>query len=104
MTARKDPAQPIIEADRQARAAFRGYMQWLRRNEAALDLTNEVLPETLKRLESGQCAVPTDIARELVTLIRRDMKTAYERMELEGFAMALEIWVEDCAWPKGEVE
>ncbi|MEM6477246.1 MAG: hypothetical protein AAF687_13895 [Pseudomonadota bacterium] len=89
-------SQPINEADRQARAAVRGYMEWLRRNETDLDLTIEVSADTLARLENGQRDVPPDIARELATLIRRDMMTAYERMSLEGFAMALEIWVEDC--------
>lgn len=91
----KDHSQPINEADRQARAAFKAYVcDNLRGIVIAPPI--DVSQRTCERIAAGKRDVPPGLARELATFIRGEMPIARHRDQLEGWAMALELWADDC--------
>ncbi len=91
----KDHSHPINEADRQARAALKAYADWasfgtLRAYPFEMD------QRTLNRIYAGKRDVPPRAALALAKRARQDMITERNRDQLEGWAMALELWAEDC--------
>ncbi len=91
------PSDPISEADRQARAAFAAYLQFYQVDRKTDGQPISLDRRTVGRIVAGKRDVPPGVARELAAKIRQDMVTAYEPAKLEGWAMALELWAQDCA-------
>lgn len=92
----KDHSYPINEADRQARAAFRAYADWYHDSDPLGSIPIQMNDRTIARIWNGERDVPPGAARELAARIREDMVHVRNRDQLEGWAMALEIWAEDC--------
>lgn len=91
----KDHSQPINEADRQARAAFKAFDGWLRLH-GQLAFVSPINPRTWERITAGARDVPPGLARELASNLRELMGTQRDRTQLESWAMALELWADDC--------
>ena len=87
---------PVSEADRQARAAFRAYALHFQETRITAGLPVDIAPRTYDRIVARKRDVPPGIARELAGIIRQEMVTAYDPRKLDGWASALEIWAQDC--------
>lgn len=93
----KDHSQPINEADRQARAAFKAYADWFMRDRITMLTPIAMAERTYQRIIAGKRDVPPGAAREMAARIREDMLTSVlGRDTMEGWAMALELWADDC--------
>lgn len=92
----KDHSQPINEADRQARAAACAYNTWRHAEDGETFWPPDIARRTWQRIVRGERDVPPGLARDLARLIREDMTLARHRDRLEGWAMALDLWAEDC--------
>ena len=92
----KDHSQPINEADRQARAAFKAYAQWSFL-QGPSGYVPSINPRTWERIRKGERDVPPGLARELAGLIRDDMARTRNRNQLADWAIALDLWADDCA-------
>lgn len=89
---------PRNEADRQARGALAGAVEWFATNGIVLPTWADLNKRTAERIWKGQRDVPPGLARAIATEIRKEMTRCRdsEHPKLEGWAMALELWAEDC--------
>lgn len=92
----KDHSTPINEADRQARAAAFAYNTWRHSEDGESFYPPELNLRTWQRIVRGERDVPPGLARQLSALIREDMTTARNRDQLDGWAVALDLWTYDC--------
>ncbi len=88
---------PLSEADRQARAAFKAFSDHYRLGRGARVRPLDLAPRTFERIYSGARDVPPGIARELAAMIRADTDLGRHPDRQDGWATALELWAQDCA-------
>lgn len=88
--------QPINEADRQARAAFRLHCDETG-GHAAFAQRHGMNSRSAERIYAMRRDVPPSLARTVAAEIRDDFATMNRRPQLADRARALELWAQDCA-------
>lgn len=89
---RKDHSQPVSEADRRARAAYRRYSSYVGLEQLAMRY--RVAARTAQRVHAGQRDVPPGLAESIAAEIRGrglDRSAA----DWEDCATALEQWANE---------
>lgn len=83
--------QPINEADRRAREAFRAVHE-----NVTGEQTININPRTYERILAGKRDVPPGVARELAEFLRCLSPESFDGDAFFGWIDALEAWSDDC--------